>query len=102
MQTHYGWMIASPLQNQKHLHPVEIFSYIAWTWHGIFRFAYAVKVETFLKTWLLAVKLIRNMWKETPSFNAEKNQTKEHVLLFKNFKKKSQPSMLKNIPFMYL
>lgn len=70
---------APALQNQKHLHPVEIFSYIAWTWHSIFRFSYAVKVETFLNTWLLGVKLIRNVRKETSSFNAGKKKKKNQV-----------------------
>lgn len=76
--------LAFALQDEKHLHPVEIFSYIAWTWHGIFRFAYAIKVETFLNAWLLGVKLIRNVREETSSFNAERKQTKKRNRLLPN------------------
>jgi len=89
--------LASALQDQKHLHPVEIFSYIAWPWHGIFRFAYAIKVETFLNTWLLGVKLIWNVWEETSSFNAE-TKNKRNRLLLKAFKKKQTTFYAKKIP----
>lgn len=92
------WLI-SALEDQKHLHPVEIISYIAWTWHGIFRFVYAIKVETFLNTWLLGVKLIRNVWEETSSFNAKTNKQKNNKrnrLLLMTLKKNPKCSMLKN------
>lgn len=91
MQTHYGWMMSICFTKPEHLHPVEIFSYTAWTWHGIFRFAYAVEVETFLNTWLLGVKLIRNVWQETSSFNAEKKKERMGYCL-RNLKK--NPNLL--------
>lgn len=57
---------------QTNLHPVvELFGYIAWTRHGILRFAYRIKIETFLHTGLLGVQLIWNVGKETSSFDAE-------------------------------
>jgi hypothetical protein len=49
-------------QNSTNLHPVvELFGYIAWTWHGVLRLAYRIIVETFLHTGLLGVQLIWNV-----------------------------------------